>query len=467
MTVPSIKSRFAPSPTGFLHLGNVRTALFNALLARKVAGVFLLRIEDTDIERSKHEYQLALQEDLRWLGLEWQEGPEVGGAQAPYNQSERGSIYDAFADRLIAMDLAYPCYCSDVELKMVRKSQLAAGQPPRYAGTCARLTEAERAVRQERGLQPTLRFRVPKGMQVEFDDVVRGRQTFKSDDIGDFIIRRSDGSPAFFFTNAIDDALMGVTHVLRGEDHLTNTPRQLLIYRALDLAEPLFGHISLIVSDEQNPLSKREGSLSVRALREEGYLPGALVNHLARLGHAFDVGDYLSLDGLANHFDLNRLGKSPARHDHQQLLHWQHEAVLHASAAEIVEWLGDFHLEQVPEPDREVFIAMVRPNLTFPGDIAQWTAALYSPTLKLEADAQQILLDTGPEFFAAARSLVAQYVGNYRGFVDALKAATGRKGKQLFMPIRVALTGCTSGPELEPLFNFMSEERLLQRLAVE
>ncbi|MGF1548262.1 MAG: glutamate--tRNA ligase [Thiotrichales bacterium] len=467
MPAPTIKARFAPSPTGFLHLGNIRTALFNALLARKHGGVFLLRIEDTDPERSKLEYQIALQEDLRWLGLDWHEGPEIGGAHAPYNQSERGPIYTDYAQQLIAQDLAYPCFCSDVELKMVRKRQLAAGQPPRYAGTCARLSEAERAERLAQGKAPTLRFRVPKGTLVEFDDLVRGHQVYKSDDIGDFIIRRSDGSPAFFFTNAIDDALMGVSHVLRGEDHLTNTPRQLLIYRALGLPEPQFGHISLIVSDEQNPLSKREGSLSVRALREEGYLAGALVNHLARLGHAYEVGEFMDPDNLAHHFELNRLGKSPARHDHQQLLHWQHEAVMQASIDDLIAWLGDFNLNPVPAADRDAFVRMVQPNLMFPTDVTQWTNALYSPSLELEAEAQRILVETGPEYFAAARRLVAAHVGDYRAFIEALKTETGRKGKQLFMPIRVALTGRTSGPELEPLFNFMSEQRLLQRLAVE
>ncbi len=466
MTGAPIKTRFAPSPTGYLHLGNMRTALFNALLARKHGGVFLLRIEDTDAERSKPEYQAALQQDLAWLGLDWQEGPEVGGPQAPYNQSERGAIYDGFFQRLIDQDLAYPCFCSDVELKMVRKAQLAAGQPPRYSGACARLSEAERESRLAQGIRPTLRFRVPKGTLVEFEDTVRGKQSFKSDEIGDFIIRRSDGSPAFFFTNAIDDALMGVTHVLRGEDHLTNTPRQLLIYRALGLREPQFAHISLIVSDEQNPLSKREGSLSVRALREEGYRPIALINHLARLGHAYEQGHLMSLDELAAHFDLGRLGKSPARHDHQQLLHWQHEAVIKSSDQELLTWLGDYHLASVPKADRAAFVQLVKPNITFPHDVAQWTAALYSDTLDFDAEAQAVLAETDPAFFEAGRGLVAVHAGDYRSFIEAMKAATGRKGKSLFMPLRVALTGRTHGPELEPLFNFMSRERLLQRLSV-
>ena len=207
----SVKTRFAPSPTGEMHLGNLRTALFNALYARREQGVFLLRIENTDAERSKPEFEQALMDDLRWLGLDWQEGPEAGGSHGPYHQSARAETYDRYYQALEAGGGCYPCFCGETQLKLARKAQRAAGQPPRYAGTCAHLSEQEVAQKLAAGGRPTLRFRVPRGQQVEFDDEVRGPQRFNSDEIGDFIIRRSDGTPAFFFTNAIDDALMGVT----------------------------------------------------------------------------------------------------------------------------------------------------------------------------------------------------------------------------------------------------------------
>ncbi|MCC8999105.1 MAG: glutamate--tRNA ligase, partial [Candidatus Contendobacter sp.] len=335
MTTKTIKTRFAPSPTGYLHLGNVRTALFNALLSQHWGGQFLLRIEDTDQERSRPEYVAALLEDLRWLGLDWQEGPEVGGPQAPYAQSERAAIYAKYYQRLEAADQAYPCFCTPAELALSRKRQLAAGRPPRYTGTCARLSEAERRARRERGLQPTLRFQVPVAQTVEFIDRVRGPQRFASADIGDFVIRRADGAPQFFFANAVDDALMEVTHVLRGEDHLTNTPRQLLLLQALDLPAPEYGHLALIVGSDGGPLSKREGDLSLRELRAAGYLPEALLNYLARLGHSYECDSWMDPAELAAGFAPERLGRAPARYDAAQLLHWQSEAVRHTSPEQL------------------------------------------------------------------------------------------------------------------------------------
>lgn len=465
MSNRKVKTRFAPSPTGLVHLGNIRTALFNVLLARKHAGKFLLRIEDTDQERSRPEFQVALQEDMRWLGLDWQEGPDAGGEHAPYNQSARGDIYQQYYDRLIERDLAYPCFCSERELKLVRKSQLAAGQPPRYAGTCARLSPQERQRKLEQGGQPSLRFRVPRGKVIEFEDAVRGKQVFNTDDIGDFIIRRSDGTPAFFFTNAIDDALMGVTHVLRGEDHLTNTPRQLLMLRALDLPEPQYGHISLIVSDEHNPLSKREGSQSVRVMREEGYLPEAINNHLARLGHAYeDSGKFMRLDELAAGFELSRLGKAPARHDAKQLLHWQHEAILHAGISTLIDWLGE-ELDAVPAAEREAFVNLIRGNITFPEDVRHWLDVLYTERLDYPEDAHDWFRQAGPAYFDAALNALEASPDAYQSFIEQLKSETGNKGKNLFMPLRMALSGRASGPELAPLYELMSAARKNERLS--
>src|SRR5580765_1638183 len=242
-----VVTRFAPSPTGELHLGNARTALFNQLLARRAGGRFLLRIEDTDSERSVDAHTRGLMADLRWLGIEWDAGPDREDGLGPYRQSQRGARYAQELAALERTGAVYPCFCTPLELSLSRRAQLAAGRPPRYAGTCRALTESERAARLAGGVSPTLRFRVPGGERIDFIDMVHGLQSFLSDDIGDFVVRRADGTAAFFFSNAVDDARMGVTQALRGEDHLTNTPRQLLILAALGLAAPAYGHVSLIV----------------------------------------------------------------------------------------------------------------------------------------------------------------------------------------------------------------------------
>jgi glutamyl-tRNA synthetase len=304
-----IKTRFAPSPTGLIHFGNVRTALFNVLLARKQGGSFLLRIEDTDLERSREEYIDALKEDLRWLDLDWQEGEGATGDAAPYRQSQRSAVYEQYLEKLEADGRVYPCFCSAVELEVSRKVQAASGKPPRYSGKCAHLKADEVARKKAEGAPHTLRFRMPSHTMLAFDDLVRGTQKFPSEDIGDFIIRRSDGTFAFFYVNAIDDALMGVSHVLRGEDHLTNTPRQIAILAALGLPVPQYGHISLIVDTQGAPLSKRTGSMSVQELRELGYFPLAVNNYLARLGHHFTDTSLLELHELSAAFETGSLGR--------------------------------------------------------------------------------------------------------------------------------------------------------------
>ncbi|MFO1419344.1 MAG: glutamate--tRNA ligase, partial [Methylotetracoccus sp.] len=270
----SIKTRFAPSPSGLMHLGNARTALLSALAGNRM----LLRIEDTDQARSRTEFVTELLTDLRWLGIEWHEGPRAADTDPEYFQSRRGPVYRVLYERLFEQGKVYPCFCSPQELEISRKVQLGSGRPPRYGGRCASLAPDEAATRLAAGEPATLRFRVSKGEVIAFDDVVRGLHRFNSDDIGDFVIQRADGSPAFFFCNAVDDALMGVDLVLRGEDHLSNTPRQLMVLSALDLPCPRYAHISLIVGDDGAPLSKRNGSRSIGQLRSEGYFPSAVVN---------------------------------------------------------------------------------------------------------------------------------------------------------------------------------------------
>lgn len=459
------KTRFAPSPTGLLHLGNVRTALFNALYARHSGGVFLLRIEDTDLERSRGEYILALMEDMHWLGLAWQEGPEADDAHGPYAQSQRDAIYQRYFAELEAKGLAYPCFCSPRELELSRKTQLAAGRPPRYAGTCAHLTAEERRRRLDQGLQPTLRFRVENGAVVRFVDLVRGPQAFLSDDIGDFVIRRAEGSAAFFFSNAVDDALMRVTHVLRGEDHLTNTPRQILLQQALGLDTPHYGHISMIVGADGAPLSKRTGSRSVRELREAGYLPLAVVNYLARLGHHYENNAYLDMDGLAREFELARLGRSPARYDAAQLDYWQRQAVQHAGADTLWQWLGDAVQALVPAAARAAFIAAVRGNIAMPAEGLRWAQILFTDTLVLGDEAAAAVREAGPRFFEAAATALDAHPADYAAMIERLKRDSGAKGKTLFKPLRAALTGELDGPELASLLSLMTAERARARLA--
>jgi len=466
MTTQTMKTRFAPSPTGYLHLGNVRTALFNALLARHGNGSFVLRIEDTDQERSRPEYVAALLEDLRWLGLDWQEGPDIGGPCAPYAQSERAAIYAEYYQRLEAAEQVYPCFCTPAELALSRKAQRATGRPPRYAGTCARLSENERQARLERGLQPTLRFRTPTGRIIEFTDLVRGPQRFASDDIGDFIIRRADGTPQFFFANAVDDALMGITQVLRGEDHLTNTPRQLLLLDALGLSAPEYGHLALIVGVDGGPLSKREGDLSLRELRAAGYWPEALLNYLARLGHHYAQDGWMELAELAAGFATEHLGRAPARYDETQLLHGQAEAVRHAAPERLWAWMGAAVHELVAPTCRDEFIVTVRPNIRFPAEAAFWAERFFGAAdLSLSEDSRAVIVAAEPGFFSYALAAYVEQGAAYQPLVEALKQRTGVKGKNLFMPLRAALTGETHGPELARILALLPPETVRRRLA--
>ncbi len=459
----SLKTRFAPSPTGLIHFGNVRTALFNVLLARKAKGAFLLRIEDTDMERSREEFIDALKEDLRWLGLHWHEGEGEGGPAGPYRQSQRTSTYETYLGRLEAAGRVYPCFCTPLELEVSRKVQAAAGKPPRYAGKCAHLKPEEVAQKKAAGMPYTLRFRMPRDTVIEFDDLVRGPQRFLSEDIGDFIVRRSDGSFAFFFVNAIDDALMGVTHVLRGEDHLANTPRQLALLQALGLAAPVYGHISLIVDSQGAPLSKRSGSLSVQELRELGYFPLAVNNYLARLGHHFSENALLTLDELAAAFDTAHLGRAPARYDRSQLDHWQALAVQRISDDALTAWLAPAVRGMVPEADLPLFAAAVRANVVFPHDARLWAEAIYSDALPVSDDAREVLESASPELFRVALDALLEDM-DFKAFAERVRQASGVSGKALFLPLRAALTGQTHGPEMPPLFRLMGYARARHRL---
>ncbi|HHJ39310.1 MAG: glutamate--tRNA ligase [Methylothermaceae bacteria B42] len=454
------KTRFAPSPSGYIHLGNARTALFNRLFGQ----IFLLRIEDTDQERSRHEFVSALMEDLHWLALDWEEGPQSPFPNQ-YFQSQRQQIYDRYYQDLEEKNLAYPCFCSPEELAMSRKLQRAQGLPPRYSGKCAQLSPQEIQTKLAQGLKPTLRFRVPSGKTIEFDDLVKGRQVFETDTIGDFIIRRADGTPAFFFCNAVDDALMEVTHVLRGEDHLTNTPRQLLILQALELSAPCYGHISLILGEDGAPLSKRNGSQSIRELRKQGYLPIAIINLLARLGHYYANDNLMTPDQLSKAFSLENLSRSPARFDPQQLIYWQQQAVQSADNATLWQWLPESLHHLVPEPHKETFLELVRSNCVLPNEAMDWARILFEKSVPITDNAQEILIQADPDFFRAAVLAAHEFPDNYQAFLKALKDRTQAKGKQLFQPLRAALTGRLDGPELSKIYSILTPEQIEHRFA--
>jgi nondiscriminating glutamyl-tRNA synthetase len=457
-----LKTRFAPSPTGLLHLGNARTALFSAFAGDR----FVLRIEDTDNERSRAVFVDDLMEDLRWLGLDWDEGPPSPEPSADFFQSRRTETYRTYYEQLEADGMAYPCFCTQTELEIARKVQLSAGKPPRYSGKCAALTPDQVQQRLAQGLTPALRFRVSRSDEVEFEDGVRGPQRFRGEDIGDFIIRRADGTPAFFFCNAVDDALMGIDCVIRGEDHLSNTPRQLLILRALDLPLPAYAHISLITGDDGAPLSKRNGSVSLKELRERGYFPLAVANMLARLGqyYEFDQG-LMTFSELRAGFVISHLGKSPSRFDSHHLDHWQEECVRAAGHEVLWQWLFAETQAIVPDASRALFLDVVRSNCMFPSDADRWARIFFTDEWEVpdaEAGAERV---SGSEafFLAALDALSAVDPADFSGFLEQVKQRTSLKGKALFVPLRLALTGRHDGPELAKVFQLLGRARMTDR----
>lgn len=462
-----VRTRFAPSPTGALHLGNARTALLNRLFATRYGGRFTLRSEDTDVERSAEHHLERLQGELAWLGLEWEEGPEEGGPHGPYRQSARGEQHGADLARLQAAGQAYPCFCTREELEAARQRQLAAGKPPRYPGTCARLTEAEQAERRAAGRVPTLRFRVPDEGGIAFDDLVYGRQSYRLADIGDFVIARGDGTPAFFFANAVDDARMGVTHVLRGEDHLTNTPRQLLLLEALGLAAPAYGHFGLLLGDDGRPLSKRHGAATVAELREAGYRPEAVTNHLMRVGYTPGAEGLLSLAELAADFEPARLGHGGARHDARQLDSWQHRAIERFDGEAVWHWLQAFRPDDAPElpVSGPRFAAVVQHNIERPADAWRWARQLFDPAAMPDAEAAREIAAAGPPFYRSALAVTdPDPRSDFRAWARAVGEATGTRGRGLFRPLRAALTGAVEGPELADAVALMPADLIEARL---
>lgn len=463
-----MRTRFAPSPTGYLHLGNIRTALFNYLLACHKQGEFLLRVEDTDQLRSAEAFTQQLQDDLQWLGLNWQGDMRQASVPRPYFQSQRQLIYVDYYEQLQRTGAAYACFCTEIELVRQREQQRAQGKPSRYKGTCRDLSAKEIAHKQSQGLQPSLRFRVPSHERLIFQDWIKGAQSFASDHFGDFVIRRADGTPGFLFCNALDDALMGVTHVLRGEDHLSNTPRQRLLLQALGLAVPLYGHLPLITGTDAVPLSKRAGSFSVKALREMGYLPIAICNYLSRLGHTYDDHSLMTLEQLAANFSVDRLHTAPAHFDESQLYFWQKQAIQKLDSVTFWSCLDQSIQELIPVAVRQDFIEVIRPLVLFPAEVHAWAQVLFVDPLQLDAEVQVIVKAADPQLWPVVRQIVQVNFSDKAALSKALKAcfnhypAAVRKAG--WQALRLALTGCLAGPELVDVIQLIGCERACRRL---
>ncbi len=470
----AVRVRFAPSPTGHLHVGGARTALFNWLFARGQGGTFVLRIEDTDRARSTDESERDVLEDLKWLGLTWDEGPGADGGHGPYRQSARLDIYQDHAGRLLADGKAFHCYCSDDELEAKRKGALAAGRVPQYDGACRDLTDEQRAEHERAGRRPVVRMRGPVS-DVTVADLVRGNVEFRQEMLGDFIIMRSDGRPTYNFAVVVDDALMEITHVIRAEEHLPNTMRQVLLYEALGYPLPIFAHVSLIVDKDRSKLSKRRGATSVAEFREQGYIPGGLINYLALLGWSPPEGEeVMSLPELVERFDLSRVSASPAAFDEDKLdwvnAHHLREEPLPEVAALAMRFAEEAGLF---EPDFQRFEAMVglaREGLSRLCDLPDAISYFFDDHLELADDARE-WLSRGD-----AKQLIASLVKRFEqsdeqldagAFTAALKGAgkdAGVKGKELFMPVRSALTGRTHGPALGEVAAVLGRERVVARL---
>ena len=459
-----LRLRFAPSPTGQLHVGNARTALFNWLLARGSGGTFILRIEDTDAERSTAESAHAILDDLRWMGLTWDEGVEAGGAHGPYRQTERLHIYRAHAVELLSKGHAYRCFCSAQQLEADRHAALAEGRPPKYVGRCRDIDLGEARRRAER--EPAvIRLRVPGAGEVVFHDIVRGPIGFDLDTIGDPILVRSDGTPAYNYAVVIDDALMEITHVVRGEDHISNTPRQILLYQAFGWKPPRFAHVSLVMGPDHSPLSKRHGATSVAEFRARGYLPESLTNYLALLGWSPGEGEeLLPLDELARRFRLEDVGHAAGVFDPDKLA-WMNRHYLKAAQPERLArlavpyfqregWLSDpadadveFLAHIVPLAAASVDrLEQVPGRLGFLFDYSA-ARALARPDIRAEADEARVVLEALAVELASGGPMLDREA--FRAAAGRVRDRTGIKGKALFHPIRLALTGEPEGLELD------------------
>ncbi|KAL3655617.1 Glutamate--tRNA ligase, chloroplastic/mitochondrial [Castilleja foliolosa] len=462
----AIRVRFAPSPTGNLHVGGARTALFNYLFARSKGGKFLLRIEDTDLDRSTKESEDAVLRDLSWLGLDWDEGPGAGGNYGPYRQSERNALYKQYADKLVQSGHVYPCFCSSEELEKMKETAKLKQLPPVYAGKWASATETEVQDELAKGTPYTYRFRVPKTGSLKINDLIRGEVSWNFDTLGDFVIMRSNGQPVYNFCVTVDDATMAISHVIRAEEHLPNTLRQALIYKALGFPMPIFAHVSLILAPDRSKLSKRHGATSVGQFKEMGFLPEAMVNYLALLGWGDGTeNEFFTLEQLVDKFTIERVNKSGAIFDSTKL-----------------RWMNGQHLRSLPS---EELIKLIGERWKITGILTESSGSFVEEAVQLLKDGIDVITDAdkalsnllsyplystlaSPESKAVledklsevATSLLVAYdsgefisaleegSAGWQRWVKSFGKSLKRKGKSLFMPLRVLLTGKLHGPEM-------------------
>ncbi|HVP14729.1 MAG TPA: glutamate--tRNA ligase [Terriglobales bacterium] len=469
-----VRVRFAPSPTGWLHVGGARTAYFNWLFARRHGGAIVLRIEDTDVERSSGTSERGVLDDLAWLELDFDEGPEQGGAHGPYRQSERLELYRRRADELVAAGRAYPCFCTDDELEVRRAAAVAADRPPHYDGRCRRIPAAEREARVRAGEPHSIRFEVAWRDWV-LHDLVRGEVTFRAGIVGDFVLLRSNGLPTYNFAAAVDDGAMAISHVIRAEEHLANTPRQLMLLDAMGLEAPRYAHVPLILNRDRTKMSKRAGeaAAAVGDWRQAGILPEALMSYLALLGfHPGDEREILSRAELLECFALERVGRSGSIFDPDKL-RWVNAQLLHrASGAEILRRADNF----LPEPARalpraalERLLEAVRGNLATLADLAGELEPFLAERPAVEPAAAAALESASAREvcreLAAALERLAEW--NEEGVKSALRATgdrLGLGGRELYQPARAAFTGRTHGPELPLVASLLGRARCVARL---
>jgi nondiscriminating glutamyl-tRNA synthetase len=473
--ISGVRVRFAPSPTGLLHIGNARTAVFNHIFAKHHDGTFVLRIEDTDVERSTEASIDYILEDLRWLGIQWEEGPDRGGSVGPYRQSQRLRLYLDYAEQLLQEDRAYKCFCSPERLESLRKEQLSKGKMPRYDGRCRSLSEGEISRMESEGQYPVLRFHVKRG-SIVFEDAVHGKMNFDAEGIGDFIILRSDGMAAYNFACVIDDHFMHITHVIRGEDHLSNTPRQILIYQALGWQPPVFAHHPLILGPDRSPLSKRHDATAVSQYREDGFLPEALLNYLVLLGWTSPSGEeVLSMERIIEEFSLSAVSRNAPVHSRKKL-EWLNSIYIRRKDEDQLSELLFPYLAKAGVPIHHIdtnylkqISGVLKENLTVLSQIEEYLGIFFDEKFIFEDGAKAILSDPGNrETLRYALEVLGPSIqitaDGWPSIQSELEAKTGRKGKDLFSPLRAGITGRTKGPELAKTIPILGKERVIKRL---
>lgn len=464
-----VRVRFAPSPTGYLHVGGARTALFNFLFARKEKGKFILRIEDTDLERSNPEYERMLMDSLKWLGLFWDEGPDVGGEKGPYRQSERVEIYRAFAEKLVSEGKAYRVYAYHEEIEELRERLLSEGKPPHYSQEMFERFNTPQRKREyeERGLSPAIFFKMPRKDYV-LHDVVKGEVVFKEGAIGDFVILRSNGLPTYNFACVVDDISMEITHVIRGDDHLSNTLRQLALYEAFEKAPPVFAHVSTILGPDGKKLSKRHGATSIEAFREMGYLPEAMVNYLALLGWSHPEGkELLTMEELIDAFSLDRLSPNPAIFDPQKLKWMNGHYMRNIPVEDLAKRAKSFFEKEGLRVEDEGYLMKV---LSVVRERADTLSELPKESIYFFADPEveeipEELKGTFEELLEEARKLTDWNLERLSEVFKALLKKHVVKPKDFYPTLRRVLTGRNEGPELVSIISLLGRERFVERLA--